>query len=145
MNQTLSAQAEAMWRSDDASRGLGMRLEDVAPGRARLSMTVIQAMANGHGICHGGFIFTLADSAMAFAANQHGNTVVAQHAAISFIRPARVGETLVAEAVERMRAGRSGMYDVRVSTTGGELVAEFRGHTRTLPGQQPTEATDAGP
>jgi hypothetical protein len=76
------------------------------------------------------------------ASNQHADVVVAQHAAITFIRPGRVGETLVAEAVERTRAGRSGMYDVRVSTAGGDLVAEFRGHTRMLRGTTRTEETD---
>lgn len=121
-----------MWAEDRASSGLGMRLDDVSPGRARLSMMITEAMANGHGICHGGFIFTLADSAMAFAVNAHGEPAVAQHASITFVRPARAGERLVADAVERMHAGRSGMYDVRVSTADGELVAEFRGHTRTI-------------
>jgi acyl-CoA thioesterase len=144
MNELVSARTDAMWQADRASRGLGMRLDDVAPGRARLSMTVTEAMANGHGICHGGFIFSLADSAVAFASNQRGGAAVAQHAAISFIRPGRVGEILVAEAVERMRAGRSGMYDVRISTAGGELVAEFRGHMRTLRGTGKTEKTDGG-
>ena len=115
-----------------------MRLEWAASGRARLSMTITEAMANGHGICHGGFIFALADSAMAFAANHRGDIDVAQHASVSFIRPGRVGETLVAEAAERARAGRSGIYDVRVSTTDGALVAEFRGHTRTLRDQAAT-------
>jgi acyl-CoA thioesterase len=129
------ARAEAMWAQDRASQGLGMRLDDVAPGQARLSMTVTDAMANGHGICHGGFIFVLADSAMAFAANPRGAPAVAQHASISFIRPAHVGEVLVAEAAERMHAGRSGIYDVRVSTASGELVAEFRGHIRTMRGK----------
>jgi len=128
------ARAEAMWAADRASRELGMRLDDVAPGSARLSMPVTAAMANGHGICHGGFIFALADSAMAFAANPRGEPVVAQHAAITYLRPARVGEVLVAEAAERVRAGRSGMYDVRVSTDGGQAVAEFRGHTRVIGG-----------
>jgi acyl-CoA thioesterase len=132
MNEPVNAQAETMWQADRASRGLGMHLDEVAPGRARLSMTITEAMTNGHGICHGGFIFSLADSA------------VAQHAAITFIRPGRVGETLVAEAVERMRAGRSGMCDVRVSTAAGDLVAEFRGHTRMLRGTTQTEATDGG-
>jgi acyl-CoA thioesterase len=121
-----------MWQSDSASRELGMQLEHVGPGYARLSLVVTDAMANGHSICHGGFIFALADSAMAFAANQCGNADVAHHASITFLRPGRVGESLVAEAVERMRSGRSGIYDVRVSTTDGALVAEFRGHTRTL-------------
>ncbi|MEJ0016030.1 MAG: hydroxyphenylacetyl-CoA thioesterase PaaI [Acetobacteraceae bacterium] len=132
MSDEVRERAEAMWAEDRATNGLGMRLEDVAPGRARLSMTIAPAMANGHGICHGGFIFTLADSAMAFAVNSRGEPAVAQHAAISFIRPGQVGEELVADAVERMHAGRSGLYDVRVSTRAGELVAEFRGHTRTI-------------
>jgi acyl-CoA thioesterase len=132
MTDVVRARAEAMWARDRATNGLGMRLGDVAPGRAVLSMTITEVMANGHGICHGGFIFTLADSAMAFAANPRGEPVVAQHASITFVRPGRVGEVLVAEAAERMHAGRSGIYDVRVSTEGGELVAEFRGHTRTI-------------
>jgi acyl-CoA thioesterase len=135
MNDAVRARAEAMWAEDNASRELGMRLDDVAPGRARLSMPVTAAMANGHGICHGGFIFALADSAAAFAANPRGEPTVAQHASITFVRPGRVGEVLVADAAERMHAGRSGIYDVRVSTAGGELVAEFRGHTRTIRGK----------
>jgi acyl-CoA thioesterase len=135
MNDVVRARAEAMWAEDRASSGLGMRLDAVTPGCARLSLTVTEAMTNGHGICHGGFIFTLADSAMAFAVNPRGEPAVAQHAAITFVRPARIGEVLVAEAVERMHAGRSGMYDVRVSTAQGELVAEFRGHTRTIGGK----------
>jgi acyl-CoA thioesterase len=132
MNDLVRARADAMWAADRASSGLGMRLDEVAPGRARLSMPITEAMTNGHGICHGGFIFSLADSAMAFAANPRGEPAVAQHASITFVRPGRVGEVLVADAAERMHAGRSGMYDVRVSTEGGELVAEFRGHTRTI-------------
>ena len=144
MNQSITAEARAMWDAYRASRGLGMHLDAVAPGRARLSMAISESMANGHGICHGGFIFSLADSAMAFASNQNGDAAVAQHATITFVRPGRVGETLVAEAVERMRAGRSGMYDVRVTTAGGDLVAEFRGHTRTLRGKKETEGTHGG-
>jgi acyl-CoA thioesterase len=135
MTDIVRARAEAMWAQDRATNGLGMRLDDVAPGRARLSMIVTEAMTNGHGICHGGFIFTLADSAMAFAANPRGEPAVAQHAQITFVRPARVGETLVADCEERMQAGRSGMYDVRVTAAAGELVAEFRGHTRTIRSQ----------
>jgi acyl-CoA thioesterase len=135
MNDVVRARADAMWAVDRASIGLGMRLDEVAPGRARLSMTITEAMTNGHGICHGGFIFSLADSAMAFAANPRGEAAVAQHASITFIRPGQIGEMLVAEAVERMHAGRSGMYDVRVATADGELVAEFRGHTRTIRGK----------
>jgi acyl-CoA thioesterase len=108
-----------------------MRLEAVAPGRARLALTVSEAMVNGHGICHGGFIFSLADSAMAFACNSHGLHALAQHCSITFIRPAHRGETLVAEAVERTRGARACIYDVRVTGGDGAVVAEFRGHSRT--------------
>jgi acyl-CoA thioesterase len=132
MNDPLRASAEAMWADDRATSALGMRLEAVTRGRSRLSMTVTEAMTNGHGICHGGFIFALADSAMAFAANPGDAPAVTQHAAITFVRPARAGDALVAEAAERMRSGRSGMYDVRISTEDGESMAEFRGHTRTI-------------
>ena len=125
--------ADAMWADDHASRGLGMVLESVGPGRSRLSMPVARTMVNGLGMCHGGFIFTLADSAMAFASNAYGDQTVAQHATVTFVRPAQLGEVLVAEAAERMRAGRSGMYDVRVTGTDGTVVAEFRGHTRVIP------------
>jgi acyl-CoA thioesterase len=128
------AAAAAMWADDKASSGLGMALEDVAPGRARLSMLVRPDMVNGHGICHGGFIFSLADSAFAFACNSYGQRVVAQHCAITFLRPAKKGERLTAEAAERTRAGRSGIYDVRVAGADGGIVAELRGHSRTIGG-----------
>lgn len=123
--------AQAMWAEDRASQALGMRLDDVAPGRARLSMTVTERMVNGHGICHGGFIFALADSAFAFACNTYGERVVAQHCAVTYLRPGHLGQTLIAEAEERARSGRSGLYDVRVSTDAGAVIAEFRGHSRT--------------
>jgi acyl-CoA thioesterase len=87
-------------------------------------------MVNGHGVCHGGLIFALADSAMAFASNSHGLHALAQHCAITFVRPAHLGEMLTAEAVERMRGARSGIYDVRVTGDDGAVVAEFRGHSR---------------
>lgn len=125
-----AACAAAMWAEDRASQGLGMVIECIAPGVARLSMAVEPRMVNGHGTCHGGFIFTLADSAFAFACNTDGAASVASHCSISFIRPARLGERLVAEAKERHRADRSGIYDVRV-TAGDDVVAEFRGHSRT--------------
>ena len=123
--------AERMWTEDAASRGMGMALETVAPGEARLSMEVAGHMVNGHGICHGGYIFSLADSAFAFACNSTGEVAVAQHCAVTFVRPARLGERLVAEAREQHRARRSGTYDVRVETVDGELVALFRGDCRT--------------
>ncbi len=122
--------ADAMWTADQASQGLGMRIEQVGQGAARLSMPVTSSMLNGHGTCHVGFIFALADSAFAFACNTDGTASVASHCSISYVRPARAGERLVAVAVERHRAGRSGIYDVRV-TAGDDVVAEFRGHSRT--------------
>ncbi len=128
------AVAEAMWAEDRASASLGMRIEEVGPGRTVLSMIVAERMVNGHGMCHGGFIFALADSAMAFASNSHGQRAVAQHCAVTFLRPGRLGETLRAEAAERARAHRSAIYDVRVTGAEGDAVAEFRGHTRTIPG-----------
>lgn len=127
--------SEAMWSDDQASRGLGMEILEIGPGRARLAMTVTERMVNGHGLCHGGFIFTLADSAFAFACNSHGAHALAQHCAITFLAPGRLGMRLIAEAAERHRAERSGIYDVTVRDEAtGTVVAEFRGHSRTLPG-----------
>jgi acyl-CoA thioesterase len=123
--------ADAMWRDDRASTGLGMRIDGIGPGRAVMSMVVAETMINGHGICHGGFIFALADSAFAFACNSHGQHALAQHSAITFIRPVHRGEMLTAEATERQRGARSGIYDVRVTGSDGRVVAEFRGHSRT--------------
>jgi len=122
--------ATIMWRQDQASRALGMKLEVVAPGRAVLSMNIERRMVNGLEVCHGGFIFALADSAMAFASNSHGEHALAQHCAITFLRPARLGDRLVANAVERARQGRTALYDVAV-TANDLLIAEFRGHTRS--------------
>lgn len=128
--------AEVMWNDDAASRGLGMMLENIVAGRARLSMLVRPEMANGHGLCHGGFIFALADSAMAFAASSHGERAVAHHNSITYIRPGHLNETLIAEAEERSRSARSGIYDVRVTgSSDGSVVAEFRGHTRLSGGR----------
>ncbi|MBN8874294.1 MAG: hydroxyphenylacetyl-CoA thioesterase PaaI [Rhodospirillales bacterium] len=124
--------ANAMWADDRASAGLGMTLTAVAPGRATITMRVRDDMVNGLGLCHGGFIFTLADSTMAFAANSHGERAVAQHAAIDFLRPGKQDELLTARAEERARAGRTGLYDVRVTGEDGTTVAEFRGQTRTI-------------
>ena len=133
MTQTLAqACADAMWAEDNASRGLGMRLEHVGPGEARMAMTVAPSMVNGHGLCHGGFIFTLADSAFAFACNTYGERTVAQHCSVSFLRPAKLGMRLVATARERARAGRSGIYDVAVISEPDTLIAEFRGNSRSL-------------
>ena len=108
MSELARARAEAMWAEDRASSGLGMRLDAVAPGHARLSMTITEAMANGHGICHGGFIFALANSAMAFAANPRGEAAVAQHASITFRPPGECRRGAGSRRGERMHAGRSG-------------------------------------
>ena len=125
--------AEAMWQDDDASSGLGMEIVDIKPGEAALAMTIRPDMVNGQRIAHGGFIFTLADSAFAFACNSRNERAVAAHCQISFIRPGKLGDRLVAVAREVSRSGRSGIYDVRVSA-GSEVIAEFRGHSRTVAG-----------
>ena len=126
--------AAAMWEGDAASRALGMEIVAVGPGTATLRMTVTGAMTNGHGTCHGGYLFTLADSAFGFACNSHGDHAVAQHGAITFVRPGRLGDELVAEARQVSRSGRSGLYDVTVRAAGA-VVAEFRGASRTTGGR----------
>ena len=130
-------QAERMWQADAASQGLGIVLGDVAPGRAVATMSVRPDMVNGHGTCHGGFLFLLADTAFAFACNTHGPPVVAAGADVSFLAPVREGDVLVATAVERVVTGRSGLYDVTVRR-GADVVLEFRGRSRALPTARPT-------
>jgi acyl-CoA thioesterase len=125
--------ADAMWKEDDASSGLGMKIVEIGAGRATLSMTVQPHMANGQRIAHGGFIFALADSAFAFACNSHNQKSVAAQGNITFIKPGKLGDVLVATAREISRSGRSGIYDVRV-TAGDEVIAEFRGHSRAISG-----------
>jgi phenylacetic acid degradation protein PaaD len=133
--------AAAMWAGDAASQALGMVLDEVRPGYARMSMRVRDDMVNGHSICHGGLVFALADSAFAFACNSYNRAAVAQACDIVFVAPSRLGDVLVAEAVERSRFGRNGIYDVTVSAVAGggsggagELVAEFRGRSRQISG-----------
>ena len=125
--------AAAMWADDAASQALGMTLEEVRPGYARLSLTVRSDMVNGHAICHGGFVFALADSAFAFACNSYNRRAVAQACDIVFVAAARLDDVLVAEAVERTRYGRNGVYDVTVRRD-GVVVAEFRGRSREMGG-----------
>jgi len=124
--------AADMFDADTASRALGIELLDLGPGWARMRMAVTDAMVNGHRIAHGGYVFLLADTAFALACNTVGTATVAAGADVSFVRPARAGETLVADARERVRYGKSGIYDVTVSTVDGETVAEFRGRSRTV-------------
>jgi acyl-CoA thioesterase len=127
--------ADAMWSTDHASKALGMSIQQIAPGQAVLTMTVRRDMTNGHDICHGGFIFTLADSAFAFACNTYNQRTVAQQCAITFIKPVPFGETLTAHAIERSKVGRGGIYDVTVRDSHDTVVAEFRGHSRTIKGE----------
>ena len=127
--ETAAAVGEAMWERDRASQALGMALEEVRPGYARLRMTVRVDMLNGHGACHGGLVFALADSAFAFACNSRGVLTVAAGCSIEFLAPAREGDELVAEARERSLEGRTGVYDVDVRRTDGDLVAAFRGRS----------------
>lgn len=126
--------ARAMWNEDSASQRLDMRLDHIAPGAATLSMTITDQMTNGHGSCHGGYIFTLADSAFAFACNTYNQRTVGQHCSITFLAPVARGDRLTAEAREVSRRGRGGLYDIHVTNQHGEHVAEFRGHSRTVKG-----------
>jgi len=125
------ARAEAMWAADAASRGLGMELLEVRAGYSRVGMEVTGAMTNGHDVCHGGFVFALADSAFALACNTYELPTLAAGADIVFVARVDRGDRLVAEAVERARFGRSGIYDVTVRR-GDETVAEFRGRSRSV-------------
>jgi phenylacetic acid degradation protein PaaD len=124
--------AAAMWAADRAAQALGIEVDAVAPGRAVARLRVGPAMVNGHAIAHGGYLFLLADTAFAFACNTYGMVTVARGGDITFVAPAREGDQLVAEAVERHRSGRNGIYDVTVRRADGTVVAEFRGHSREL-------------
>jgi len=125
----------ALYDGDRASRMLGMKVEACGPGAASVSMRVRADMVNGHGICHGGLIFALADSAFAFACNSHGDNTVAAGAAIEFLLPAREGDLLTATAHERWRTGRSGIYEIEVRNQRGEAVALFRGRSHQIAGR----------
>ena len=133
-DQLARACADAMWAEDDASKGLGMEIVDVGPGRATLAMTVKPHMVNGQRIAHGGFIFLLADSTFAFACNSRNERAVAAQCDITFIRPGKLGDRLIATAREISRSGRSGIYDVRVAADDDAVIAEFRGHSRVIGG-----------
>ena len=136
MTSTTQASAEqaanALYATDRASQGLGMRLTAVGPGTARVTMTVRADMTNGHGICHGGFIFALADSAFAFACNSHGEPTVAAGVSIDFVAPARLGDELTATAHEQWLGGRAGLYDMVVTGAGGTVIAHARGRSHRL-------------
>ena len=126
--------ADAISVDDNALRALGIERIAVGPGSAKMAMTVRSDMTNGHGMCHGGFIFLLADSAFAYACNSHGQRNVAQQCQVTFLAPGKLGDRLVAEAYERHRAERSGITDVTVRDELGAVIAEFRGHSRAISG-----------
>jgi acyl-CoA thioesterase len=126
--------AEKLYARDTTSQRLGMTLDAVTMGAATLSMTVTEDMLNGHGVAHGGYIFTLADTAFAYACNGENVATLAQHCQITFIAPGQPGERLTATATELSKTGRSGLYDVEIHGGDGRLVAAFRGASRTVGG-----------
>jgi acyl-CoA thioesterase len=126
--------ADAMYARDRASQALGMQIAKIAPGYAAMTMTVRADMLNGHATCHGGFIFSLADSAFAFACNSHNLTTVASGCTIEFLAPAREGDVLTATGRERALAGRSGVYDIDVTNQHGATIAVFRGKSARIKG-----------
>ena len=126
---------DSLWAGDQASQALGMRIVEVAPGRAVMAMTVRADMLNGHAICHGGLIATLADSAFAFACNSYNELTVASGFAIDLLAPARLGDVLTATCTELSKSGRTGVYDSDVRNQRGERVAAFRGRSHTARGK----------
>ena len=133
-NERARASAEAMWADDGASQALGMEIVAVEEGSATLCIKIGQHHCNGHGNCHGGIIFSLADSAFAFACNSRNQRAVAQHAFVSYVSPARKGDILTARAREVSLSGRNGIYDVSVMRQNGDVIAEFRGASRAVSG-----------
>ena len=142
MHSNLPADAQAlaelagktMYERDAASRALGMQLGAIGPGFARMTMPVQPGMLNGHQSCHGGYIFMLADSAFAFACNSHNHNTVGAGCAIDYLAPCREGDVLTAEAREQALAGKTGVYDVKVSNQHGQTVALFRGKSHRVAG-----------
>ena len=131
---TAERAAEAMWAHDYASKSLGFKIISVGEGTATLEMTVAKDHCNGHGTCHGGITFSLADSAFAFACNSRNQATVAQHNSITYLAPGRLGDRLIATAREIQLKGRNGIYDVTVSNQDGTIIAEFRGNSRAVKG-----------
>ena len=130
-----AAVGREMFANDHASRALGFVLEEIGPGYARMRMTVREDMVNGHSICHGGIIFTLADSTFAFACNSHNHVTVAQGASIEFVAPGMLGDVLTAVGKERHLHGRNGVYDIAVTNQSGAQIALFRGKSLRLTGR----------
>ena len=142
--QLAEACRDAMWKDDRASRGLGMQVAEVGPGSATLTMAVREDMLNGHDICHGGFVTTLADSAFAFACNAYNEVTVASGFDVNLVAAARRGDVLTARARELSRTGRTGVYDITVSNQRGETVALFRGRSYTMKGRPIVPGLPAG-
>jgi acyl-CoA thioesterase len=136
--------AAAMFARDRASQALGMRIVRVAPGEAELAMRVRGDMVNGHAICHGGYVFTLADSAFAYACNSYNHNTVAQGCAIDYVAPAHEGDELTATGRERTRSGRTGVYDIEVRNQRDETIALFRGKSYRIKGSVIEEESHAG-
>ena len=133
--QTIAdAVGKGMYVKDKAAQALGITLLDIRQGYARMSMAVRNDMLNGHAICHGGFIFTLADTAFAYACNSSNQATVAQHCAITFLASPREGDVLTATAQERQRGRRTGFTDLDIADQTGRLVAVFRGHSYQVNG-----------
>ena len=135
--------ADAMMREDRATRFLGASLDDIAPGAAVMSMTVENWHLNGHGICHGGFIYTLADSCFAFACNSFNQKFVSQHGEITYLAPSMLGDVLTATGHAVSRQGRTGIYDVAVCNQSGHDIAQFRGLCRSIKGTHFEEERNA--
>ena len=142
--QVAEATRDAMWANDRASKGLGMQVLAVGPGSATLAMTVREDMLNGHDLCHGGLVATLADSAFAFACNAYNEVTVASGFDIHLIAGARRDDVLTAEAREVSKSGRTGVYDITVSNQRGETVAAFRGRSYTMKGKPLVEGMPMG-
>jgi acyl-CoA thioesterase len=137
---------EWMYSQDHAARSLGVSLDEIAPGFARMSLCVRPDMLNSHALCHGGAIFTLADCAFAYAGNSRNQVTVASGCVIDYVRPAREGERLTAEAHERSLTGRTGLYDVTVQNQDGEVIAHMRGRSHRVSGAVlPESRATAGP
>lgn len=126
--------ADIMWPDDHAARGLGMDIRAVGPGTATLTMVVRQDMVNGHGTCHGGFIFAVADAAFAYACNSFNHRTVAAGVDINFLAPAHLGDVLTAHGHARHQGGRSGVYDIEIANQDGRLIAVFRGRAARIKG-----------
>lgn len=142
--QLAAACSEAMHQTDYAAQGLEISIDETRPGYARLSMTIRQDMLNGHGMCHGGFIFTLSDTAFAHACNSYNRVTVASGCSIEYVAPGFLGDRLTAVAQERQRKGRTGVYDITVYNQNNEELAFFRGKSYQIKGSLvPEEAPTA--